>query len=94
MRSYTTTVDQDRMERVDGDLWKRLLFVMCFLHSVASPVAHAWRQPNRQLHLRWAMALICVALSTVGRAVANLCLVLWCFGYFPRLEEEVHVSDM
>jgi dynein heavy chain len=34
MRSYTTTVDQDRMERVDGDLWKRLLFVMCFLHSV------------------------------------------------------------
>ena len=22
------------MERVDGDLWKRLLFVMCFLHSV------------------------------------------------------------
>jgi dynein heavy chain len=34
MRSYTTTIDQDRMERVDGDLWKRLLFVMCFLHSV------------------------------------------------------------
>jgi dynein heavy chain len=34
MRSYTTTVDQDRMERVDGNLWKRLLFVMCMLHSV------------------------------------------------------------
>ncbi len=34
MRSYQTTVDQDRMERVDGDMWKRLLFVMCFLHSV------------------------------------------------------------
>merc|ERR1711959_592835 len=33
MRSYATTVDQDRMERVDGPLWKRLLFVMCFLHS-------------------------------------------------------------
>jgi dynein heavy chain len=33
MRSYQTTIDQDRMERVDGDLWKRLLFVMCFLHS-------------------------------------------------------------
>ena len=34
MRSYTTTIDQDRMERVDGDLWKRLLFVMAFLHSI------------------------------------------------------------
>ena len=33
MRSYQTTVDQDRMERVDGDMWKRLLFIMCFLHS-------------------------------------------------------------
>merc|ERR1711871_302391 len=34
MRSYNVTVDQDRMERVDGPLWKQLLFVMCFLHSV------------------------------------------------------------
>jgi dynein heavy chain, axonemal len=34
MRSYATTIDQDRMERVDGPMWKRLLFVMCFLHSV------------------------------------------------------------
>ena len=34
MRSYSTLIDQDRLERVDGALWKRLLFAMCFLHSI------------------------------------------------------------
>ena len=34
MRSYSTIIDQDRLERIDGALWKRLLFAMCFLHSI------------------------------------------------------------
>tara|TARA_B100000795_G_C22806619_1_gene445355 strand:- start:150 stop:14669 length:14520 start_codon:yes stop_codon:yes gene_type:complete len=34
MRSYSTIIDQDRLERIDGALWKRLLFGMCFLHSI------------------------------------------------------------
>jgi dynein heavy chain len=34
MRSYSTIIDQDRLERIDGNLWKRLLFTMCFLHSI------------------------------------------------------------
>merc|ERR1719473_420569 len=34
MRSYTVMVDQDRLERIDTELWRQLLFNLCFLHSV------------------------------------------------------------
>ena len=34
MRSYTVTVDQDRIDRLDTDMWRQLLFALCFLHSV------------------------------------------------------------
>merc|ERR1719231_1684719 len=34
LRSYTVLVDQDRLERVDGPMWRQLLFGLCFLHSV------------------------------------------------------------
>jgi len=38
VRSFTVTVDQDRLERIDtpgqAPLWRRLLFTLCFLHSV------------------------------------------------------------
>ncbi len=36
LRSYTVLVDQDRLERVDGErgkMWRQLLFALCFLHS-------------------------------------------------------------
>ena len=34
MRSYTVMVDQDRLERIDTEQWRQLLFNLCFLHSV------------------------------------------------------------
>lgn len=36
LKSYTVIVDQDRLERVDQGVneWRKLLFAMCFLHSV------------------------------------------------------------
>jgi len=34
MRSYTTMVDQDRLERIETPMWRQLLFAFCFLHSV------------------------------------------------------------
>jgi len=34
LRSYTVLVDQDRLERVDGPMWRQLLFGLCFLHSI------------------------------------------------------------
>lgn len=33
MRSYTSIVDQDRLERVESLQWRQLLFTLCFLHS-------------------------------------------------------------
>jgi len=35
LRSYTVMVDQDRLERIDSNQWRQLVFAMCFLHSVA-----------------------------------------------------------
>lgn len=34
LRSYTVMVDQDRLERVDTQQWRQLLFNLCFLHSI------------------------------------------------------------
>ena len=34
LRSYSTLVDQDRLERIDSPAWRKLLYVTCFLHSV------------------------------------------------------------
>jgi len=38
VRSYTVMVDQDKLERIDGKaegiMWRKLLFVLCYLHSV------------------------------------------------------------
>merc|ERR1719261_1781910 len=34
LRSYTVSVDQDRLERVETVQWRQLLFDLCFLHSV------------------------------------------------------------
>merc|ERR1711959_459078 len=34
MWSYTVMVDQDRLERIDTELWRQLLFGLCFLHSI------------------------------------------------------------
>jgi dynein heavy chain len=34
VRSYTATVDQEKLERVDSPLWRTLLFNLCFLHSI------------------------------------------------------------
>ena len=34
LRSYTTMVDQERLERVETEQWRQLLFALCFLHSV------------------------------------------------------------
>ena len=34
MRSYTTMVDQDRLERIENPMWRQLCFAMCFLHSI------------------------------------------------------------
>lgn len=33
-RSYTVTVDQDRLDRIDSATWRILLFSLCFTHSV------------------------------------------------------------
>jgi dynein heavy chain len=34
LRSYSTIVDQDRLERIDSPQWRQLVYIMCFLHSV------------------------------------------------------------
>jgi dynein heavy chain, axonemal len=36
LKSYTTVIDQDRLERVDtgAQEWRQLLFALCFLHSI------------------------------------------------------------
>ncbi|KAA0177346.1 hypothetical protein FNF27_01124 [Cafeteria roenbergensis] len=34
MRSYSTTVDQDRLERIEGSTWRQLVWSLCFLHAV------------------------------------------------------------
>merc|ERR1719245_120895 len=34
LRSYTTTVNKDRLQRVDKQEWRDLVFCLCFLHSV------------------------------------------------------------
>ncbi len=34
LRSYSTIVDQDRLERIDSPQWRQLVYVLCFLHSV------------------------------------------------------------
>jgi hypothetical protein len=54
----------------------RILAAAFFLPTVASSVSHACDQPNVQLKLRWACAIACVALSTVGRASADIYLVV------------------
>ena len=33
LRSYSSIVDQDRLERVESAQWRQLLFGLCFLHS-------------------------------------------------------------
>ena len=35
LRSYSTIVDQDRLERIDAPIWRQLVYSLCFLHSVA-----------------------------------------------------------
>ena len=35
LRSYSTIVDQDRLERIDAPAWRQLVFGLCWLHSVA-----------------------------------------------------------
>ena len=34
LRSYTVIVDQERLERVETEQWRQLLFALCFLHSI------------------------------------------------------------
>uniref|UniRef100_A0A7S1U3J4 Dynein heavy chain n=1 Tax=Phaeomonas parva TaxID=124430 RepID=A0A7S1U3J4_9STRA len=34
LRSYTVIVDQDRLERIETDEWKKLLYALCFTHSI------------------------------------------------------------
>jgi hypothetical protein len=34
LRSYTTVIDQDRLDRNETDAWHILLYALCFLHSV------------------------------------------------------------
>jgi dynein heavy chain len=34
MRSYSTVVDQDKLERIETDQWRKILFGLCFMHSV------------------------------------------------------------
>jgi len=34
LRTYTVTVDQERLERVETEQWRKLLFALSFLHSV------------------------------------------------------------
>lgn len=33
-RSYTVIVDQDRVDRIESNTWRALMFALCFLHSV------------------------------------------------------------
>ena len=33
LRSYTISIDQDRLERVETVQWRQLIFNLCFLHS-------------------------------------------------------------
>ena len=33
LRSYTTLIDQERLERVETEQWRQLLFALCFMHS-------------------------------------------------------------
>eukprot|EP01038_Epipyxis_sp_PR26KG_P006437 gene6437-8857_t len=33
-RSYTVIVDQDRLERIESNTWRTLLFALCFTHSI------------------------------------------------------------
>ncbi|CEO98004.1 hypothetical protein PBRA_006118 [Plasmodiophora brassicae] len=33
LRSYTTVIDGDRLDRVDSSRWRDLVFAICFLHS-------------------------------------------------------------
>ena len=35
LRSYTTIVDQDRIERIESEEWRKLLYCLCTMHSVA-----------------------------------------------------------
>lgn len=35
LRSYNTMIDQDKLERIDSESWRKLLFAMCFLHSAS-----------------------------------------------------------
>ena len=42
MRSYTTMVDQDRLERIETPMWRQLLFSFCFLHSVVQERREIW----------------------------------------------------
>ena len=34
LRSYTVIVDQDKLERIETQQWRTLLYAICFLHSV------------------------------------------------------------
>jgi dynein heavy chain, axonemal len=34
LRAFSTCVDQDKLDRVDTPLWRRMLFTLCFLHAV------------------------------------------------------------
>merc|ERR1711871_363084 len=34
MRSYTVIVDQDKLERIESQEWRALLYGLCFLHSI------------------------------------------------------------
>ena len=34
MRSYRTMVDQDRLERIDGRPWRKLMYSIAFMHSI------------------------------------------------------------
>jgi len=34
LRSFTVIVDQDRLERVETEQWRQLLYALCFLHSI------------------------------------------------------------
>ncbi|GBG28853.1 Dynein heavy chain 5, axonemal [Hondaea fermentalgiana] len=34
MRCFTELVDQERLDRVESDVWRKMLFTTCFLHAV------------------------------------------------------------
>jgi dynein heavy chain, axonemal len=34
MRSYSTIVDQDRLERIEGSTWRQLVWTFCFIHAI------------------------------------------------------------